>query len=692
MNENRLAFEKSPYLLQHRTNPVDWFPWGEEAFSVARATNRPVFLSVGYSTCHWCHVMAHESFENPEISRLMNEFFVNVKVDREERPDIDRIYMAFVQATTGAGGWPMSVWLTPQGEPFFGGTYYPPEDRYGRPGFPRILRAISEMWEREPAQMRQQGEAIFAALKKAPPHQPSRFMSAHSICSLVLKQFALAFDAENGGFGRNPKFPRPSTFEYLLRCPKEEKQARHMCLFSLRKIALGGICDHLGGGFHRYSVDEFWHVPHFEKMLYDQAQLAVAFTEAFQISGDPVLVQAAIHTLDYVARDLSHADGGFYSAEDADSEIPEGSGRHAEGAFYLWKHSEIMNLLGSDLGALFCKAYGVLGAGNAPESGDPQGEFKGLNILARKLVPENLAQEMNLPLETIETSLAEARHQLCIKRSQRPRPSLDDKILAAWNGLAISGFARAGIVFGRDDWLKRATRAAEFLHAYMWIDGRLIRSWREGASSIAGFTADYACVIQGLLDLYEADFNSKWLEWVLELQSVLDHKLWDEENGIYFESSGEDVRLPRSIRETYDGAEPAANSVCAMNLFRLSRMLRHGEFEERSRRILSAFSENMATMALPFLLGVACCWEEPSEEIVIAGPPDSPQTRALVHAVRRRFRPNSVLLLSDSENGSELLFRTNPLLREMKAVNGQPAAYICGGYICQAPIVDPKKI
>ncbi len=691
MSENRLAFEKSPYLLQHAQNPVDWFPWGEEAFSLARATNRPVFLSVGYSTCHWCHVMAHESFENPEIARLLNTLFVNVKVDREERPDVDRVYMSFVQATTGVGGWPMSVWLTPQGEPFFGGTYFPPGDRQGRPSFLRVLQAIDNLWKNESERVIEQGEATFAALRKEIPRQ-SMVEGDYSIVTLALNQFALAFDRENGGFGKHPKFPRPSTFEFLLRCSEQDENARHMCLFSLRKIALGGICDHLGGGFHRYSVDPFWHVPHFEKMLYDQAQLALVFTEAFQISDDPLFAQAALHTLEYVARDLSQIDGGFYSAEDADSEVLNGEGRRAEGAFYVWKSSEILDLLGTDLGDLFCKAYGIHQCGNAPESGDPHGEFKGWNILARNRTPQDFAKEIGQPMETIEELLSKARRRLFLERNKRPRPHLDDKILSAWNGLAISAFARAGSVFQKESLLKRAAQAAHFLHTQMWKDGKLVRSWRQGPSSIAGFAADYALLIQGLLDLYEADFRPEWLIWTLELQAVLDHEFWDEIGGSYFESVPGESHLPLTIKDRYDGVEPAANSVCALNLLRLSRMFRNSQFEERAKRILSDFSEKKIPTALPYLLSALLFQKGPSEELVIAGPRESPQTRAFARAVHGRFRPNSVLLLADEGIGSEVLSRTNPLFREMRPVNGQPALYICKEYACQAPIVDPEML
>ncbi|PWU11801.1 MAG: thioredoxin domain-containing protein [Verrucomicrobia bacterium] len=709
MSKNRLAFEQSPYLLQHARNPMDWFPWGEEAFSVARATNKPVFLSVGYSTCHWCHVMAHESFENPEIARICNELFVNIKVDREERPDIDRVYMAFVQATTGGGGWPLSVWLTPQGEPIFGGTYFPPDDRHGRPGLLQVAQAIDDLWKRNPQQVIEQGRAIFAALSEN-SHKSSN-ESIRSAFSLAINQFASSFDHQNGGFGSAPKFPRASSFEFLLRSPEKDENALQMGLFSLRKIALGGICDHLGGGFHRYSVDQFWKVPHFEKMLYDQAQLAIVFTEAFRILNEPLFAQTVLHTLEYVERDLSDPHGGFYSAEDADSE--DGGGRQLEGAFYLWNSSEIMDLLGPSHGRLFCQAYGVLEDGNVPEESDPHAQFKGLNILFRRLAYEDLAKEFGQTLETVTKVLAEARQRLFKRREQRPRPHRDDKVLAAWNGLAISAFARAGVVFQQEGFVERASKAAHFVRTQMWKDGRLQRSWRalqpialenripkrnerssrEESVPIAGFAADYAFLIQGLLDLYEASFYSEWLAWALELQSVLDCEFWDEAAGSYYESTGKDVCLPLSLRDQYDGAEPTANSVCTLNLFRLARMFRNAEFERRGDRILSCFLDKKAPTNLPFLLAAALFREGPPEEIVIAGSPDSAQTHALQYAIRRQFRPNSVLILADGNQGSALLSKMNPALLGMKPQEGQQStAYICKGYACQAVVTNPLEI
>ncbi|HRJ70804.1 MAG TPA: thioredoxin domain-containing protein, partial [Terrimicrobiaceae bacterium] len=510
MSLNRLAGEKSPYLLQHKDNPVDWRPWGPEAFAEAARTNKPVFLSIGYSTCHWCHVMAHESFENPDIAALMNEHFVNIKVDREERPDVDRLYMAFVQATTGGGGWPMSVWLTPGGEPFFGGTYFPPEDRYGRAGFPNILTQISRLWQEDRGRVESEGRRVTAALREslqsaAAGNDPE---GAEPL-DRALASFTRSFDAEHGGFGGAPKFPRPSVINFLLRSAMrgsgdESIRAREMALATLRHMAAGGLRDHLGGGFHRYSVDAFWHVPHFEKMLYDQAQLAISYIEAWQLTQEAHYADIARETLEYVLRDMTHPAGGFFSAEDADSLLCHGGSEHAEGAFYVWSRSEIRDALGGNAEE-FCRHYGVEEAGNAPAGSDPQGEFTGKNILIVRGAGES-------------RTLAESRAKLLALRNERPRPHLDDKILTAWNGLMISAFARAGAAFGETRYLAAARRAADFLATHLTREGRLLRTWREGAGDIGGFAEDYACLIQGLLDLYEATFESRWLHWALDLQ------------------------------------------------------------------------------------------------------------------------------------------------------------------------------
>ena len=509
---NRLADEPSPYLLQHCNNPVDWYPWGDEAFARARAEDRPIFLSVGYSTCHWCHVMEHESFENADIARVLNDSFVPVKVDREERPDIDRVYMTFVQATTGSGGWPMSVWLTPDLKPFYGGTYFPPSARWGRPGFVEILTEIARRWRESRAELVTSADGVIERLREAQHRRGSSGgrMPDDALLAGGVGEYAGAFDARNGGFGGAPKFPRPAELFFLLRehARTGDVEARHMVLETLRAMALGGMRDHVGGGFHRYSVDAEWRVPHFEKMLYDQAQLAVAFLETAQAAGEPSFAEVAHDTLAYVHRDLRHAGGGFFSAEDADSLPAEGGGAAGggaaakqEGAFYVWDQPEIAALFGDDADVVRFR-YGIEPDGNAPQ--DPHGEFTGKNLLYVARGVDDVARLSGRSMESVMSVLDGARPRLFEARGARPRPGLDDKVLAGWNGLMIAAFARAARLapFGESpspDPLAAAADAARFLRDHLWDGERgvLLRRYRDGRAGIDGYAEDYACVVWG---------------------------------------------------------------------------------------------------------------------------------------------------------------------------------------------------
>src|SRR4051812_42991522 len=479
---NRLAREKSPYLLQHAHNPVDWYPWGEEAFAKARRENKPIFLSVGYSTCHWCHVMAHESFENEEVAAIMNREFVNIKVDREERPDVDRVYMTFVQATTGSGGWPMSVWLTPDLKPFVGGTYFPPDERYGQPAFKKVLERIATAWKEDHDKIVEQGSKIVEALRESQSAAPGEGRIDDSVLNAAYRQIDRSYDPKEGGFGNAPKFPRPVTLNFLTRFyardPNSDfgKHGLEMALFTLRKMAAGGMHDHIGGGFHRYSVDRYWHVPHFEKMLYDQAQLAVAYLDAYQITKDKQYEAVARNILDYVARDMTSHEGGFFSAEDADSPVfgnDAASHKTAEGAFYVWTKKEIDDALG-DSADVFDFHYGVQGHGNAPKGSDPHDEFRGKNILIERHTIAETAAHFNKNEEEIGTLLTGSREKLFRIRVQRPRPHLDDKIIAAWNGLMIAAFARAAQVLDDQRYLEVAIRAANFVRAKLYDSSRKI--------------------------------------------------------------------------------------------------------------------------------------------------------------------------------------------------------------------------
>jgi uncharacterized protein len=512
MHTNRLANEKSPYLLQHAHNPVDWYAWGPEAFEKARTANKPIFLSVGYSTCHWCHVMERESFENEELAKILNRDFVSIKVDREERPDVDRIYMMFVQATTGSGGWPMSVWLTPDLKPFYGGTYFPPDNRWGRPGFRSVLEQLAEAWRTDRDKIVQSGSDIIEELEKhlepGPASRPDEMMLESAYL-----QFRRAFDTRYGGFGSAPKFPRGVAYNFLFRYTDRTKneEAADMVLFTLREMAKGGMNDQLGGGFHRYSVDARWFVPHFEKMLYDQAQLAISYLEGYQISGDEKLANVARDILDYVLREMTDSRGGFYSAEDADSVIDPSKGdEKGEGAFYIWTRTEIDEILGEPAGEWFSYIYGVEKDGNVIE--DPHGEFTGRNILYQRRTIEEAARFFHTGETDISAALNDARGKLLAARAKRVRPHLDDKVLTAWNGLMISAFAKAGFILQTDSYLDAAKKAADFILSDMVRDGILLRRWRNGDAAIPGFLDDYAFFVQGLLDLYEATFMAGYLE------------------------------------------------------------------------------------------------------------------------------------------------------------------------------------
>ena len=593
---NRLAREKSPYLLQHADNPVDWFPWGDEAFAKARGENKPIFLSIGYSTCHWCHVMAHESFESAEVAAVMNREFVNIKVDREERPDVDRVYMTFVQATTGGGGWPMSVWLTPELKPFVGGTYFPPEDRWGQPGFAKVLERIAAAWKQDHEKISEQGTKIIAALAEAQSGAaPNTAVLGPETLDAAYQQIARSYDAHEGGFGGAPKFPRPVTLNFLTRvyarAPKSEsgRHALEMNLFTLRKMAAGGMHDHLGGGFHRYSVDAYWHVPHFEKMLYDQAQLAVAYLDAFQITREPLFEEVARDILDYVRRDMTAKEGGFFSAEDADSEIPGSPERKKrEGAFYVWDKEEIDAALGPSA-EVFNFHYAVKAEGNVPSGGDPHGEFTGKNILIELGSVAATAKHFGKDETEVREILAKSRATLLALRAKRSRPHLDDKIITAWNGLMISAFARGAQLLDDPHYLQGATRAATFIRTQLYDESRpvLVRNYREGRSAVEGFADDYAFVIQGLLDLYEASFDVGWLRFAIELQETQDRLFFDQERGGYFSGAGNDPSILLRLKEDNDSAEPAASSVAALNLLRLAQIRNDASAYERAEKRLT---------------------------------------------------------------------------------------------------------
>ncbi len=705
---NRLAHEKSPYLRQHAGNPVDWRPWGEEAFAQARAEQKPIFLSIGYSTCHWCHVMAHESFENGEIAALLNTHFVSIKVDREERPDVDRLYMTYVQALAGHGGWPLSAWLTPELKPFYGGTYFPPEDRHGRPGFASVLRALVRGWAEEREKLVAEGARAIEILRAhadraaaAPSAEMSLAMAAGEAFERAFRHFYETFDEQNGGFGGAPKFPRASGLNFLLRCAALQgtgseagRTALQMIGLTLRKMAQGGLHDQVGGGYHRYAVDERWFVPHFEKMLYDQAQIASNFLEVHQATGDARHAWAARDIFDYVLRDMAHPAGGFFSAEDADS-APAGGGEQAEGVFYLWDADELRAVLGGDFG-LIAAHFGVLDGGNVPPEKDPQGEFSGKNLLAQRQPLAVTARELGLTAEEANEKLIAALARLRAARARRPRPHLDDKILTAWNGLMISALARGAQILGDDALLAAAGRAAEFLQRELFDEGRgvLFRAWREGRGPAEGFAEDYAFLVQGLLDLYEASFDLRWLQWAERLQEKMDELFFDAARGGYFNSRADDASLVLRLKENYDGAEPAPSSVAVLNLLRLATMLQRGDFRARAMLTLEGFRMQWleAPHALPQMLCALELVLEPPRQVVLAGDPRTEDFRRLAAVLHEQPGPRRALLCADGGRGQAWLAERAPELAAMRSVDGRATAYVCENFSCQQPVHEAATL
>jgi hypothetical protein len=699
MHTNRLAQQQSPYLLQHAHNPVDWYPWGEEAFEKARLQNRPIFLSIGYSTCHWCHVMEHESFQNEAIAALLNRHYVAIKVDREERPDVDRIYMTYVQASTGSGGWPMSVWLTPELQPFFGGTYFPPENRWGHPGFASILTQIAQAWAADREKIQESARHVVEQLKKQVEVSSTRAGAAFDPSAMAttldsaFSSFRRSFDSRLGGFGTAPKFPRVSVHHFLLRyyARTSNTEALDMVLLTLREMAKGGMNDQLGGGFHRYSVDDRWFVPHFEKMLYDQAQIAVSYLEAFQVTGDQQYADAARRSFDYVLRDMTDPGGGFYSAEDADSALsPEHPDLKGEGAFYLWSLEEIHALVDQPAADWFCHRYGVREGSNV--ASDPHGEFTGKNILYQAHTVEQTARHFSRPPGEVQAALDRAAALLMAARAQRARPLRDDKILAAWNGLMISAFAKGGAVLHHARYAEAARRAAEFVIGKMYHapSGTLLRRYCAGQAAIPGFLDDYAMFVQGLLDLYEAQFDRRHLELAAQLTEKQQQLFEDTAAGAFFSTAAGDHHLVLRVKEDYDGAEPSGNSVAVMNLARLARMTNRAAFAESAQRTLAAFASrlSLAPVAIPQMLAACEFLVSDPREIILVGPRDSAEMRALLRQLHSHFVPACVVLLVDSVEARQALAAGIPSIQSMDPLEGPARAYVCRNYTCQLPVTE----
>jgi uncharacterized protein len=707
---NRLARERSPYLLQHAANPVDWYPWGAEALERALREDKPIFLSIGYSTCHWCHVMEHESFENADIASLLNQDFVSIKVDREERPDVDRVYMSFVQATTGSGGWPMSVFLTPDLKPFYGGTYFPPSSRWGRPGFAELLGELARVWKHDRPRVEQAAGELLERLR-AVTNTGGRDRSEVSIADVdaldeAVEQFQMAFDRRRGGFGDAPKFPRPSELLFLLR-----EHARRSALGTnaqapllmvtetLRAMALGGMRDHIGGGFHRYSVDAEWRVPHFEKMLYDQAQLVLAYLEAAQATGDDFYATVAEDTLEYVMRDLTDPGGGFYSAEDADSVPPELAGsrdaRKTEGAFYIWSDEEIGTILGDDAANARMR-FGIEPGGNAPH--DPQGEFRGRNLLYVSQAIDDMAKRLGVAVEEVMAALVRVREKLFVARAARPRPHLDDKVLTAWNGLMIAAFARAGRVLpegaATTRYLQAARKAARFLRETMWRgdEARLLRRYRDGEAAIDAYAEDYAFLIFGLLELFQTDGDPLWLDWALTLQQRQDDLFWDEAQGGWFSTTGRDPTILLRMKEDYDGAEPAVSSVAVLNLITLNHM---GVCSAaKAERTLARYGPRIGAAArvLPMMLAGLSAWHAQHAQVVIVGGPDEGGTRALKREVARQYLPFAVMVPLVPGDKQQAIASHIPFVGAMGTRDSRPTAYVCRNFTCREPVTTPEAL
>ncbi|MFV1979960.1 MAG: thioredoxin domain-containing protein [Rhodothermia bacterium] len=685
MTPNRLIDEKSPYLLQHAFNPVDWYPWGDEAFDAAREQDKPIFLSIGYSTCHWCHVMEHESFENDSVAAILNANFVSIKVDREERPDVDTIYMMATQAMTGGGGWPMSVFLTHDLKPFYAGTYFPPEPKFGKPGFIDVLTAIHEGWENERDNILNLADRITNSLQQQISQASFSEILPGNLDSTTFARIASNYDAQYGGFGRAPKFPRPVTPSYLLRYYhfNGDKSALGMATSTLSAMAAGGMYDQIGGGFHRYSTDRTWHVPHFEKMLYDQAQLASVYVDAFQVTGNERFADVTREVLDYVLRDMTAPEGGFYSAEDADSPLPDNPAEQAEGAYYVWTSAEIDEVLDPESARVFKARYGVTAGGNVKN--DPQGEFAGKNILF--LAESN----SGFDLDRVDDVLLQARSRLFRERSTRPRPQMDDKVVTSWNGLMISALAKAYQVLREDRYLAAAEKAASFIQTtlYQQEERTLVRRYRDGEAGLPAHLDDYAFLVYGLLDLYESTGDAGWLRWAIDLTERQLQLFLDPDFGGFFDAAQNDKHVLRTKSWT-DMAEPSGNSIAALNLLRLTEMTDNDDWRQRGMGTINAFSTQLSgnPSAAPQMMAAFDFANNTTKQIVIAGNLDASDTKRMLEEAHRHFLPNRVLLMADGAGGQQFLEERLEFIRSVHPRDGEATAFVCEHYVCKLPTTD----
>jgi uncharacterized protein YyaL (SSP411 family) len=674
---NRLAQETSPYLLQHKNNPVDWYPWGEEALEKARAEDKPILLSVGYSACHWCHVMERESFEDEATAEIMNKHFVNIKVDREERPDVDSIYMSAVQAMTRHGGWPMTVFMTPDGAPFYGGTYFPPVPSRGMPSFKQVLLSLADAYANRREEVLASAENVREFLKESSTASIPRSEVSEGLLAYGANALAGQIDNRFGGFDGAPKFPQAMNLEVLLRHHKRtgDRAALSGVELTLRQMANGGIYDQLGGGFARYSVDEYWLVPHFEKMLYDNALLARLYLEAYEATGDGFYRRIAEETLDYVMRDMRSPEGGFYSAEDADSE-------GVEGKFYVWTPEEIEATLEPEDAKLAERYWDVTERGN----------FEGKNILNVPRPPEAVADEFGLSTEELWQGILAIREKLFTEREKRVRPGRDEKVLAAWNGLMLRAFALAAGATGREEYLRVAEENAVFLLEKLVVDGRLRRSYKDGQARLNGYLEDYACVADGLVELYEATFETRWLREAASLADAILGLFWEEAEGAFYDTAADHEELVTRPRDVYDNATPSGNSVAVDVLLKLSVLLEREDYRERAGTVLDNLSGGMVQVPGAFgrLLSALDFYLSTPYEVAIIGEREAPDTKMLLETVYSSYLPNKVVAGSSEkdEEATQLI----PLLASRPMRGGRPTAYVCVNYACQSPTTDPAEL
>jgi len=686
---NHLKDEKSPYLLQHKYNPVDWYPWGDEAFEKAREENKPIFLSIGYSTCHWCHVMARESFQDPEIGQLINQVFVPVKVDREERPDIDSVYMMVCQMVTGSGGWPLTIIMTPDQKPFFAGTYFPKDTGPRGTGLRDLIRNVRDLWENKREDLLKSAEDLTLSLQQISHDPHGSPDKSEELSGGILKQnyhsLQENFDQEYAGFGNNQKFPTPHHLLFLLRYWKHthEAEALSMVEKTLEAVGKGGIYDHVGFGFHRYSVDRQWILPHFEKMLYDQALLVIAYTEAYQATGKIQYREKAEEVLEYLLRDMKSPEGAFYSAEDADSEGEEGK-------FYLWTQDEIMDLLGPEEGEIFSSVYSTTPEGNFLD--EATRTATGKNILHRTQTWDELSEKLGIPPEQLWWKVESARETIFKVRQSRVHPHKDDKILTDWNGLFIAALALAGKVFGREDYLLAAGETVNFIMTRLNRQGRLLHRWRDNDAAVAGNLDDYAYLIWGLLELYQATFKAQYLKTALEFNHTLMEHFWDSDNGGFYFTPDDGQQVLVRQKEAYDTALPSGNSVMMMNLEKLHLLTGDLQFREVSQKLENYFSPliEQSPSAFTMFLSAVFLKQSPSFEITILGEKNKPDVNAFLVALRKEYLPNTVLIFKS--NDDKLITEIIPSVEHKTILNQTATAYVCGNGTCQAPVNTPKDL